>query len=56
MPVWHTHNIKNIGSEPLITLFWINEFYDDELIQILSMKKFKFIIMKKIKSCNCSWN
>jgi len=29
MPIWHTHNIKNIGSEPLITVFWINEFYDD---------------------------
>ena len=29
MPVWHTHNIKNIGNEPLITLFWINEFYDE---------------------------
>ncbi len=29
MPVWYTHNIHNIGDEPLITLFWINEFYDD---------------------------
>lgn len=25
MPIWHTHNIKNIGKEELITLFWINE-------------------------------
>ena len=28
MPIWHTHNIKNIGDEELITLFWINEPYD----------------------------
>ncbi len=30
MPIWHTHNIKNIGDEELITLFWINEPYDPE--------------------------
>ena len=30
MPVWYTHNITNIGSETLFTLFWINEFYDPE--------------------------
>lgn len=28
MPIWHTHNIKNIGEDELITLFWINEPYD----------------------------
>lgn len=28
MPIWHTHNITNIGTEPLITAFWINEPYD----------------------------
>ena len=28
MPVWFTHNIKNIGEEELYTIFWINEFYD----------------------------
>ncbi len=28
MPIWHTHNISNIGDEELITLFWINEPYD----------------------------
>ncbi len=28
MPIWHTHNIKNVGKTPLITLFWINEFYN----------------------------
>ena len=28
MPIWHTHNIKNIGEEELCTMFWINEFYD----------------------------
>ena len=28
MPVWFTHNIKNIGTEDLYTVFWINEPYD----------------------------
>ena len=30
MPVWYTHNITNIGEEELMTLFWINEFFDPE--------------------------
>ncbi len=28
MPIWYTHNIKNIGSEELYTQFWINEWFD----------------------------
>ena len=28
MPIWCTHNITNIGNDPLITSFWINEPYD----------------------------
>lgn len=28
MPIWYTHNIKNIGEEELLTIFWINEPYD----------------------------
>lgn len=28
MPIWFTHNIKNIGDGELITLFWINEPYN----------------------------
>ena len=28
MPVWYTHNITNVGKEDLLTLFWINEFFD----------------------------
>ena len=28
MPIWYTHNIKNVGEEVLYTNFWINEFYD----------------------------
>ena len=28
IPVWYTHSISNIGNEELITLFWINEPYD----------------------------
>lgn len=28
IPIWYTHNIKNIGDEVLYTNFWINEFYD----------------------------
>lgn len=30
MPIWYTHNIKNIGDKELITLFWINEPYNPE--------------------------
>lgn len=29
MPIWYTHNITNIGTEELITLFWINEPYNE---------------------------
>ena len=28
MPIWHTHNITNIGIEDLYTIFWISECYD----------------------------
>ena len=28
MPIWFTHSITNIGNEPLITSFWINEPYN----------------------------
>jgi UDP-2-acetamido-2,6-beta-L-arabino-hexul-4-ose reductase len=30
MPIWYTHNIKNIGKEDLFTVFWINEFFDPQ--------------------------
>ncbi|MDC6466083.1 NAD-dependent epimerase/dehydratase family protein [Flavobacteriaceae bacterium] len=30
IPIWNTHNIKNIGDEELITMFWINEHYEDK--------------------------
>ncbi len=30
MPIWHTHNITNIGDEELVTLFWINEPYNSD--------------------------
>lgn len=30
MPIWYTHNIKNIGDEVLFTNFWINEPYNPE--------------------------
>jgi UDP-2-acetamido-2,6-beta-L-arabino-hexul-4-ose reductase len=30
MPIWYTHNITNTGDEELITLFWINEFFDPD--------------------------
>lgn len=30
MPVWYTHNIKNIGDQELYTIFWINEQFDPE--------------------------
>jgi UDP-2-acetamido-2,6-beta-L-arabino-hexul-4-ose reductase len=28
MPIWYTHNIKNIGEDTLYTIFWINEAFD----------------------------
>lgn len=30
MPVWYTHNITNIGEQELYTVFWINEFFDQQ--------------------------
>ena len=30
MPIWYTHNIKNIGNTELLPLFWINEPYEPE--------------------------
>jgi UDP-2-acetamido-2,6-beta-L-arabino-hexul-4-ose reductase len=30
MPVWYSHNIKNTGDEELVTLFWINEFFNPD--------------------------
>ncbi|WP_159479161.1 NAD-dependent epimerase/dehydratase family protein [Chryseobacterium sp. 18068] len=30
MPIWYTHNIKNIGEEELYTIFWINEAFHPE--------------------------
>ncbi|MFI0425964.1 MAG: NAD-dependent epimerase/dehydratase family protein [Flavobacterium sp.] len=28
MPIWYTHNIKNVGNDTLYTNFWINEFFN----------------------------
>jgi UDP-2-acetamido-2,6-beta-L-arabino-hexul-4-ose reductase len=30
MPIWYTHNITNSGDDELITLFWINEFFNPD--------------------------
>jgi len=30
MPTMHTHNIKNTGSDELLTLFWTHDFFDPE--------------------------
>jgi len=30
MPVWYTHNIKNIGSEELYVIFWTSEHFNDK--------------------------
>jgi UDP-2-acetamido-2,6-beta-L-arabino-hexul-4-ose reductase len=30
MPIWYTHNVKNIGNEILYTIFWINEQFDSD--------------------------
>jgi UDP-2-acetamido-2,6-beta-L-arabino-hexul-4-ose reductase len=28
MPIWYTHNITNTGDDELLTVFWINEWFD----------------------------
>jgi UDP-2-acetamido-2,6-beta-L-arabino-hexul-4-ose reductase len=28
IPTLHTHNISNVGDEPLVTLFWTGEHFD----------------------------
>ena len=28
IPIYHTHNIENIGTSKLLTIFWCNEFYN----------------------------
>jgi len=30
MPIWFTHNITNLGDTELLTMFWINEFYEPD--------------------------
>ena len=30
MPVWHVHNITNVGEEELYTIFWINEHFNPD--------------------------
>ena len=30
MPIWYTHNLKNIGNKELLTVFWINEPYNSK--------------------------
>ncbi|HML73236.1 MAG TPA: NAD-dependent epimerase/dehydratase family protein [Anaerohalosphaeraceae bacterium] len=30
MPIYHTHNITNIGESELVTLFWINEHFNPD--------------------------
>jgi UDP-2-acetamido-2,6-beta-L-arabino-hexul-4-ose reductase len=30
MPIWYAHNITNIGTEDLYTIFWINEFFNPD--------------------------
>ncbi len=28
IPIYHTHNIENVGKTKLLTIFWCNEFYN----------------------------
>ena len=28
--IWHTHSIENIGKDELVTVFWVNEHYDEK--------------------------
>lgn len=30
MPIWYTHNIKNIGDDELLTIFWTNKHFNPE--------------------------
>jgi UDP-2-acetamido-2,6-beta-L-arabino-hexul-4-ose reductase len=30
MPVWYTHNITNVGTDNVYTIFWINEQYNED--------------------------
>ena len=30
IPIFHTHNITNIGNEDMLTLFWSNEIFNPE--------------------------
>ena len=30
MPIFHTHNITNVGTTELLTLFWTNELFDPD--------------------------
>jgi UDP-2-acetamido-2,6-beta-L-arabino-hexul-4-ose reductase len=30
MPIFHTHNITNVGDEEMLTLFWTNELFDPD--------------------------
>lgn len=30
MPIWFTHNIRNVGLDELVTVFWIDEPYNPE--------------------------
>ncbi|HON19151.1 MAG TPA: NAD-dependent epimerase/dehydratase family protein [Salinivirgaceae bacterium] len=30
IPIWHTHNITNIGTDTLLTIFWINEHFNPD--------------------------
>ncbi len=30
IPIWHTHNLKNVGKKNLLMTFWINEFYNEK--------------------------
>jgi UDP-2-acetamido-2,6-beta-L-arabino-hexul-4-ose reductase len=31
MPIWYTHNIRNVGDEELYTVFWINEMFNPDI-------------------------
>ncbi|GAH60399.1 unnamed protein product, partial [marine sediment metagenome] len=30
MPIWYTHNITNTGNKDLLTIFWINEYFNPD--------------------------
>ena len=38
IPIWYTHKITNIRNEDLVTIFWINEHYNEDKTDVYEEK------------------